>query len=160
MFTVEIELPESMRLGRDVHDPCRLTLPETIEQQVSQQEGCQVVDCHRGLDAIDRFAETCVEEPGIVEQHVDLRVTPQQRRRERADLLLGSEIRDEGVDPVVSRRRLDLRDGALALLAAAAVDGDAGAPPGQFERGSPADPRRRAGNDADTILHHRSRLAP
>ena len=104
-----------MGFGSNVHDPCWWTLLQAIQQQICQQKVGQMVDGQRSLDAINRFAETCIQEPGVVEQDVDLRIALQQRRGERAHLLLGVQVRDKGVDSVASRLGFDLRDGEFAF---------------------------------------------
>ena len=97
-----------------------------------------------GGDRLGRAQELAA---GVVDQQVEPAVPLDHAVEERVDGLVVADV--EGLGLGRCRPRLDRRDRLLERLGAAPAADHRRAQPGELERGRPAEPRARAGDDAD-----------
>ena len=153
-----------MRLRGDRDDPRRHHGgPQTIEQQVGQQERREVVDGDRQLVAVLGQLKAGADQPGIVDQHVDARVVREDCLGEPAHCGEAGEIGERAGDPWRARPLGDEPSRPLGAAGIAADQHDLQPVAGEAERGMQSDPGAGAGNDGDRFGRargHRRGAAP
>ena len=104
-----------MPVRGDVHDPGWSALPQDIQEQVGEQEWCQMVDKESHLDAIGRLAAGVEKGPRVVHQNVKACILPLERGGELSNLLQIGKVRQEMAHAIIARLRANLPNDTLCL---------------------------------------------
>jgi hypothetical protein len=72
---VEIQAATAVGVGARRHHPGRGGGTQRVQQQIREQERSEMVHCKGPLHAIVGELSLAGDKPGVVDQHVDLRVT-------------------------------------------------------------------------------------
>ena len=136
---VEVDVPAAVHARADVDDARRGAGAQPLQQQVGQQERCQVVDRKGALVAVGGGAAAAHGDAGVVDQHVEPRAGAQDLLRQRPHLGQHREVGGYGRHlPVAGGGGDRARRGTGARLVAPVHDQGA-APLGQRQGGGAPD---------------------
>src|SRR6187549_1104279 len=88
----KVQLRSAVGARRDVDDSGGYSGPQTVQQQIREQEISQVVDGKLLLQAINRELAPAGKHPGIVDQDVESRVALPDLAGRSSDLTLGRQV--------------------------------------------------------------------
>jgi hypothetical protein len=164
---VEVEAGELVRIGGDVHYPCRCARAQALLEQAGEQVAGQVVHREGGLEAVRRELAPQVHHARVVDEHVQLAVAG-----EEACARLRTPASDERSARSTLTRSLSLvrrtsSTAARPLSTSRAVMTTVAPRRARPRAVSRPSPGVRAGDEADpvlhgpaTILHREKELAP
>ena len=142
----DVRTPVGIRGGGD--DASRCALLQPVDEQVGEEERCQVVDGPGLLDAVLGEPALRIHRPRVVDQDVEPRAAVENLGGEPAHRPLRGEVGDEHVDPrVASARGLDPDHGLGRSRLASGNDAELGPEAGKLLSGGQSDPVGGAGDE-------------
>ena len=147
---VEVDLAPRVRERGRLDDARSL---ESIEQEVREEEGPEMVDREHRFEALLRELALREIDAGVVREDVDRSTRREESRRERAHRVEVADVTEREGDRVASRRLADVVERFLAACRVATDEHDFRAVAREGGRHRLSDTRVRARDDAQLPLH-------
>jgi hypothetical protein len=148
----EVDPAQPLRVGGHRDNPGGGAGHESVDEQVGEQERCEVVERERVLEPVGGDVPRVPEAPDVVDQDVQAGKGGEDVGGEPAHLRLGRHVRDEDLHGW-SVVRLDLGGGVLGPAAVPAGDRDPCAQGGESGRGRLADAACAPGDQDGSVCH-------